>query len=258
MWEPDLLPRLNEVCAEENLPLIRDFLIVHSVVDDAQYLDRECYEWSVEAGNAINGSSGMLDDATAFSQEVASLLEWPVARLYTEAYLKQEDKGRITEVVNEIKDAYHGILMEADFLSEETRAKAIEKLDSMGVCVLYPDNWEPYSCEGLEIASPEEGETLWHAMQSYTRYSLAKSVRQYSEPVDREIWDWPPQIAKGCYTSWNNRITILGALAQGDIYNSAMSDEEVLAKIGYVIGHEISHGFDSTGAQFDKDGNVVN
>jgi putative endopeptidase len=156
---PAYFEKLNELCVEENLPLIRDMLIVSGVVSEAGNLDRECYEWNVECRNTIRGSTGIMDDETAFSGRVSETLVWPVARLYTETYLKQEDKDRISAMTDEIMDAYHGILENADFLSDETRTKAVEKLDAMQAFILYPDDWSKYSCEELSFKSKEEGGT---------------------------------------------------------------------------------------------------
>ena len=255
---PKYLEKLNEVYTDDNLTLIRDFFIVRGVVGSASSLDRECYEWGYECDNAISGATGMLDDETVFSSSVAGILAWPVAQLYTETYLKQEDKDRIAKMMYEILDVYHGILEEADFLSDETRAKAIEKLEAIEVRSLYPDSWEKYNCEGLEIASPAEGGTLWEAYKNITLYQIDEAIKDYSEPVDKEKWIATPQTVNCFYNPQDNSITILGAFAQGKIYNSSMSDEELLAKLGTVIGHEISHAFDRTGAQFDKEGNMVN
>jgi len=258
VMEPAFLERMNELYTEENLPLIRDYFIVRSAVGEAVNLDRECYEWDNEANNAISGSTGILDDETAFASEVSERLEWPVAQLYTETYLKQEDKERITELVGEVIAAYHGILEGEDFLSDETRAKAIEKLEAIEARVLYPDNWEEYYCEGLEIASPAEGGTLWDACRAIERYNTADSVRDYSAPVDRETWGITPQTVNCAYSPQENSISILGAYAQGGFYNSEMTDEELYTTLGTTIGHEISHAFDRRGAQYDKDGNMAN
>ena len=232
---PAGLEKLNVLYTEENLPLLKDYIIVHGVFSAAENLDRECYEWRNAFRNAVIGATGMLDDATVFSSEVSEKLKWPTAEMYTATYLKQEDKDRIAAMIDEIMEAYHGIIEEADFLSDETRAKAIEKLDSITPNVLYPDSWEKYSCEELN-----------------------ESVKEYSEPVDKEEWGDTPQTVNCFYNPLNNSLYILGAYAQGGMYNSEMSDEELLAKLGTVIGHEVSHAFDSKGAQFDKDGNMAN
>ena len=257
VMNPAFLEKLNELYTEENLPLIKDMMIVRGAISAASGLDRECYEWVNDANNAISGATGMLDDETLFSAQVSRTLPWPTAEMYAAACLKQEDKERIAAMIDEILDAYHGIIEEADFLSDETRAKAIEKLEDITPNVLYPDSWEKYSCEELNFAGPADGGTLWEADRQISRYNIAKNVKEYSEPVDKEKWHDPPQTVNCFYNPLNNSVYILGAFARGGLYNSEMSDEEMLAKTGAVIGHEISHAFDSTGAQFDKDGNLA-
>lgn len=257
LYQPEWLAKLNELYTEENLTKIRDSLIVKEVIASAASLDRECYEWSVECNNAIRGSKGMLPDETVFSSRVAGVLPWPVSRLYTEKYLSQDDKDRISEMIDEILAEYHGIIEEADFLSDETKEAAFGKLETMGKCVLWPDDWSAYDCEELEIASAEEGGTVRDALKAVSRFSIAKNIQDYPEPVDKEKWLYPPTTVNCFYNPQANNITILGAFARGEIYDPDMSEEELYAKLGTVIGHEISHAFDSTGAQFDKDGNMT-
>ena len=105
VWSPAFLSKMNQLYTQENLPLLKDYLIVHEVLSSADNLDRECYEWSVECGNAISGAHGMLPDADVFSSRVANTLEWPTARFYAETYLKQEDKKRISGLVDRLFDA---------------------------------------------------------------------------------------------------------------------------------------------------------
>ena len=257
MCQPEWLAKLCELFTEENLTMIKDYIIVRGSIGSAASLDRECYEWTNDCNNEINGSSGILPDETVFAQSVNSTLAWPVSKLYVESYLKQEDKDRLKELVAEAIDQYHSIINEADFLSDETKAAAIEKLDTMGTNVLWPDDWSPYSYEGLEIASAADGGTLWQALDDIRDFEIAKKVKEYSEPVNKSIWPGTPTTVNCFYQASKNSIYILGAFTQGDVYNSEMSDEEMYATIGAVIGHEISHAFDSTGAQFDKDGNMA-
>ncbi len=256
VFNPAYLEKLNELYTEENLPLIRDMLIVRGAVQKAGSLDRECYEWSVECNNAISGATGILDDETVFSGAVAKTLSWPVSQLYTETYLNQEDKDRISAMVDEILNAYHGILAEADFLSDETRAMAIEKLEAIDKRILYPDSWEKYSCEELDFASCEEGGSLWDASAAIGKFLLDQSKEDYSKPFDKEKWGSAPHVVNCFYDPQTNSIYIMGAFARGGLYNSEMSDEELFATAGAVIGHEISHAFDSTGAQFGKNGDM--
>lgn len=238
--------------------MMRDTMIVKGVIQRASDLDRECYDWSNDCADEIEGVDQEQDDETFFAESVSGMMKWPVAQLYTENYLKKEDKERISEIVEEIKDAYHGILEDADFLSDETREKAIEKLEAIEPRVLYPDSWEKYSCEGLDFKGPDEGGMLWEALQKLEDWELDEEVEEFTAPVDKEIWAVTPQTFNCSYDPHSNCMYILGAYARGGIYNSEMSDEEVLAKLGISIGHEISHAFDRTGAQFDKNGNMKN
>ena len=256
VW-PDYVTKLNELYTDDNLQLIKDTIIVNGAFRNAYLLDRECYEWDTEFTNAVRGSSGMLDDETVMSGTVSETLEWPVAQLYTETYLKQEDKDRISEMIDEVLEEYHGIINEAEFLSEDTKAKAIEKLEAIGKNVLFPDSWDVYSCNDLTFASKDEGGTLWAAEEAITKYNAEKAVRDYSKPVDKTEWKETPHTVNCFYYPQNNQIYIMGAFAKGNIYNSGMSDEELYAKVGTVIGHEISHAFDPSGSQFDKNGDMA-
>ncbi len=255
---PDFLPKLNEYYTDENLELIKDYLIVHSAIKAASDLDRECYEWDNDRSNAITGATGILPDEDVFAPDVAEKLEWPVGRLYAETYLKQEDKDRIKDMVKKMIETYHGVIREAKFLSDETKAKACEKLDAMGVEVLYPDSWEKYECPELNFKSKEEDGTLWEALMAIKAYKLAQSVKDFSEPVDKTKWDSSPATVNCGYMPTNNTVYILGGFTQGAVYNSDMSDEEMMGTLGWVVGHEISHAFDSKGSQFDKNGNMDN
>ena len=257
VFNPEYFEKLNEFYTEENLPLIRDMLIVCGTIGKAGSLDRECYEWSVECDNAVSGATGILDDETAFSGAVADMLSWPVSQLYTETYLNQADKDRISSMVDEILNAYHGILAEADFLSDETRTCAIEKLEAIDKHILYPDSWEKYSYEKLDFASSEEGGSYWDAAAAIGKFLLDESIEDYSKPFDKEKWGATPHTVNCFYNPQTNSIYIMGAFARGGIYNSEMSDEELFGTVGAVIGHEISHAFDSTGAQFDKNGDMT-
>ena len=254
--EPDWLAKLNSLYTEENLDLIKDYLIVHGVTDNADSLDRECYEWKNEYDNAVKGIVGERSDELVISKIITEKLKWPVARLYCEKYLSEDDKDRISGLIDEIIAEYHGIIKEADFLKDETKAAAIEKLEAMDKHVLWPDNWSKYESKDLEITSAADGGTLWEAKKAIIRYDMDQSIREYSEPVDKDRWIDVPNTFNCGYNPQSNSIWIFGAFARGNIYNAEMDDEDLYARLGTVIGHEISHAFDSTGAQFDQDGNM--
>ena len=257
--EPAYVEKLKEIWTEENLPLLQDYMIVHGIISLAGEMDRESYDWSLECSNRISGSSGTTGDETMCADAVSDLLAWPVARFYTETYLRQEDKERITALAEDIVKTYSGIMSEAEWLSEETRANAIDKLNALRYRVLYPDDWEQYDCADLNYASAQEGGTYFDAFRQIKRYNRLRDINQYTKPMDKEAWDprGKPNTVNCAYDPQNNAIYICGAFAQGGLYKSGMSDEELYARLGMVIGHEISHAFDSSGSQFDRNGNLA-
>ena len=252
------LGALNAAVTDRDIQLAKDYLIVHGVITSAEFLDRQCNAWANEVEETLAGPLGDQDEELAVADAISGTLKWPVAQLYAETYLNEQDKDRIDAVVDEVVTTYHEILRGADFLSDETRAHAIEKLDAMRINVLYPDDWAPYSAEGLNFASKEDGGTYWDAHKAIEAYELAEEVRGFSRRPDETLWGLTPQTPNCSYDRTTNSINICGAYARGDIYNAKMSDEEVLAKLGTTIAHEISHGFDSKGSQYDRDGNMAN
>ncbi|WP_029318973.1 M13-type metalloendopeptidase [Butyrivibrio sp. AE3004] len=257
VYSHDFVKLLNENFTEENLTLLKDYLIVHTAIESADYLDRDCYEYNIECSNKITGATGMRPDEVVFCDSIAEMLEWPVARLYTERYLKKEDKDRLTRVCKEIVESYHDIINGAEFLSDETKKKAIEKLEAIDLAILYPDNWEKYSFEKLNYKSAAEGGLLYDAVLNTKAFLHDKLHEEHFKPVDKTKWVMPPHTVNCFYLGLYNTVYILGAFCKGAMYDSSMSDEEVYGRIGWVIGHEVSHAFDSSGAQFDKDGNMT-
>lgn len=263
MPEPAAIEKLNELYTEENLPLMRDYLILHGIYQMAEALDWESYALAVDCQEMTSGGYPAelnREDypASTVYEDIKSSVAWPVSKYYVEKHSNPEDKERISELVDEIVDAYYGIIEDADFISDETRAGAIAKLDNMGKNVLYPDSWEPYSFEDVNFASKEEGGSLWEAYRAIKKHEHEKTVAQAAGPDDRTIWDLLPFVGNCNYMPGSNAIYINAAFAQNPNYRPDMSDEELYAYMGPAIAHEISHAFDAEGAKYDKDGNFIN
>ncbi len=261
--ESAVLEKLNEIYTEENLPLMRDYLIVHGVYEKAEALDWESYSLVTDCQEMISSGTHYVPEkeeylASLACDDVNSVIAWPVSKLYVERHADPADKARISALVEEIVDAYYGILADADFITDETRAGAIAKLDSMTRNVMYPDNWEPYSFEDVNFASKEEGGNLWEAWCAIRKHNHDKTVAEATKPFDRTIWDSLPFVGNCTYTPSVNGIYINAAFVQAPNYRPDMSDEELYAYIGTAIAHEISHAFDAFGAMYDKDGNYMN
>ena len=261
--DPVYFERLNELYTEENLPLMRDYLIMQGILEMADVLDWESYVLVNECFSGVNHDDPPKLDTETYPEsgaygDVNLHLGWAVAQFYVEKYTNPEDKERISKLVDEIVDAYHGIIAEADFISDETRAGAYAKLDNLSKNVLYPDNWDLYSFEDVDFASKEEGGTLWDAYRAIIKHEHRKDVSKATGPYDKTVWDSFPFGVNCGYEPAVNGIYINAGFAQGNNYYPGMSDEELYAKVGAGIAHEISHAFDAEGSKYDKDGNMNN
>ena len=262
--DPASFERLNELYTEENLPLMRDYIILQGIWSMADFLDWDSYVLMDECLAAISHDENApaLDKETypesGAYDDVNIVLGWPVAQLYVESYTNPEDKERVSNLVDEIIAAYYGIIDEADFISDETRDGAYAKLDNLSKNVLYPDSWDPYSFEDVDFAAKEEGGTLWEAFRAIQKHEQKKNVSRASGPYDRTVWDGLPFVVNCGYEPAVNGIYIYAAFARGNNYYTGMSDEELYAKLGAGIAHEISHAFDAEGSKYDKDGNISN
>ena len=253
--EPDYVASLAGIYTEENVGLIRDWLMLRAATSMVDALDRETYEQAEAIQNAILGVSGRSSDDDVALQLVSGLLIVPMDNLYIRAYCSEKEKEDIEGIISEVLDEYRDILAANDWLSPETRDKAIEKLDSILVNAVYPDQLGDWSA--LDFKGPEEGGSLLEARAAITEFVTSIIADRVDTVVDRTAWDQllqPAATANASYNPQYNSINILAGILSGDIYNENMSYEEMLGAIGSVIGHEISHAFDTNGAQFDKNG----
>ena len=250
--QPAHLARLGELYTAENLEAIKSRMIVYYVLVQASTMDRKAVELERTLKNLVNGVSGRRSDEEYAYDNVCSLLHEPLDRCYLEKYNARQAKERITELCYEIMDYYRGILSECEWLSEETRAAAINKLEHITVNVAYPDKWHDYS--DLELS----GLSYRDCLKKISFFKAAEDAAKTNQTVDRDYWDFDILETNACYYPPDNSINIYLGIIGGEFYYDGMSDEELLSGIGSVIGHEISHAFDTSGAQFDEEGNLKN
>lgn len=251
--EPSWLRAMGRLYNRANLQRMKDYLLVTCLMDYADWLDRDCYEKKAEVLNGINGAEGMIDDATAASHAVDEFLPMQLGRVYTAAYVTDEMKEEVTEIVEMIRGEYRGILEEAPFLSDATKQEALRKLSSLQLRIAKPDVWEDDS--GLQITPASEGGSLISAQEEMGTYILQSEQKKLGTEVDRRIWGASPQTVNAFYDPSDNSVTICAGILGGSFYHSGMELEDLLASVGDTVGHEISHAFDSSGRQFDEKGN---
>ena len=175
-----------------------------------------------------------------------------VGRLYVADYFPPEAKAKIDDLVGRLKVALGERIDHLDWMSAETKAKARAKLAKLTVKIAYPNVWRDYS--SLKVSATDAVGDV-HAFQ---RFEWRREVKRFNDPVDRTEWHMTPQTVNAYYNPEMNEIVFPAAILHPPFFNPAADDAVNYGGIGGVIGHEISHGFDDQGSQYDGLGNLLN
>ena len=175
-----------------------------------------------------------------------------VGKLYVAEHFPPEAKAKMEELVANVIATLDGSLNELEWMSEDTRLKAKEKLSKFTPKIGYPDEWRDYST--LEIAGGDHYGNYLRA----TDWEYQRELNKLGTPVDNKEWGMTPQTVNAYYSSTKNEIVFPAARLQAPFFQLNADDAINYGAVGGVIGHEISHGFDDSGSQFDGDGNMVN
>lgn len=257
--EPAYLQKLDGIYREDRLEDLKTYLIACTAVRHMYELDRECYDLCNTLYSAF-GVEGAAPDEEEACLAVRSKLPSQMARALFEKYDITKMKADITRLCEETIGCYRKMLSEENWLTEETRTKAIEKLDAMRIIAVCPEKWPDYS--GLSL----EGLGYFDCCREIRRCRRLFSVSLADQPVDHDLWyctlgnAWANDIleSNAVYDPGSNTFTILRGILGSAFYREDMSEEELYGAIGCIIGHEISHAFDPTGAQYDAAGRLNN
>ena len=260
------LEELGRVYRDKNLADIKAYLEVHTVLNAVSLLDDNTNDLAVESKRQVERTAQTTtqeemteeekQDAarqTLFNRFVSPFLLDAFQQMYVAHYCTAQQKQDLTELVLRIQGAFRQTLENSDWLGEETRAEALAKLDNMGLHVLYPDNLIDYTSLSFDGC-----ENLLDAVARINRFNMDLQTGLVNQKVDRSNWDLtqiPTTMVNAMYNPTDNSINILaGFLASDEVYGIEKTIEENLAGIGTVIGHEITHGFDTSGYAYDQDG----
>ncbi|REG92189.1 M13 family metallopeptidase [Flavobacterium aquicola] len=178
-----------------------------------------------------------------------------LGKLYVEKLFPAEAKAKAEKMIKNIIRAYEVRINNLTWMSAETKVKAIEKLNKISIKVGYPDKWKDYS--KLVIKAPSEGGSYFENSKNVSFWNHQKAVEELSKPVDKTEWHMSPQTVNAYYNPSYNEIVFPAAILQAPFYNYQADEAVNYGGIGAVIGHEISHGFDDSGARYNADGNLV-
>ncbi|AOW08842.1 M13 family metallopeptidase [Flavobacterium gilvum] len=179
-----------------------------------------------------------------------------LGKLYVEKMFPAEAKEKANLMIKNIVLAYQNRIQNLPWMSPETKIKAIQKLKTINPKIGYPDKWKDYSA--LVIKNPAEGGSYFENMRNCSRWNFKTDMDKLSKPVDKTEWHMSPQTVNAYYNPSYNEIVFPAAILQPPFYNYKADEAVNYGGIGAVIGHEISHGFDDSGARFNAEGNLVN
>ena len=254
VFEPRYLKSFNSIFNEETFELYKHWAYVTGLINSCSLLTEELRELGSLYYRSIAGIPANTP-IEKFAYELASsMYSEPVGLYYGETYFGEAAKKDITEIVYQIIDTYKSRIQENEILGEETKAKAILKLSKMGVKMGYPD-------KVLDIYNQmtfNEEDSLFDIVHALNKVKILDNLAKVNQPTNPEKWAMPGHMVNACYDPFVNDITFPAAILKPPFYSINQTRSENLGGIGAVIGHEISHAFDSNGAKCDENGNINN
>lgn len=212
-------------------------------------LDNQNFEFY---GKTISGRTEQSPRWKRAESFVSSSLGEAVGQMYVAKYFPEESKKRMLELVGNLQKTLGHRIERLSWMSDTTKQKALEKLDAFHVKIGYPDKWKDYS--SLQITDG----SLWENRCNVVKFRNDEAVAKAGKPVDKDEWHMTPQTVNAYYNPTTNEICFPAGILQYPFFDMNADDAFNYGAIGVVIGHEMTHGFDDQGSQFDKDGNLNN
>ena len=251
---PSAVANVNELLKTASLDELRYYLAAQYVTAAASYLSDEFQQASFDFfGKVMSGQQEMKPRWKRAMSVPNGTLGEAVGEMYVAKYFPAKDKERMLALVKNLQTALSEHIAALDWMSDATKAKAQEKLSTFTVKIGYPDKWKDYST--LEI---DPSKSYWENIVNASAWYTADNIAKLGKPVDRDEWHMTPQTVNAYYNPTTNEICFPAAILQPPFYNPEADDAVNYGAIGVVIGHEMTHGFDDQGRQFDKDGNMNN
>ena len=252
--QPGPIHEVEKILAEASLDDLKTYAEIKIISGATNVMSDD---FRAEAFRLSSVLSGVKQDRPRWKRAVGSVsgvLGEAIGKLYVEKYFPESSKKRMLELVHNLQKALAQRIDEATWMSAETKAKAKDKLSNFIVKIGYPDKWKDYS--GLQVC---DSLSLYENMGNISEFFLLDQLkRKVNKPVDKTEWLMTPQTINAYYMPTTNEICFPAAILQPPFFDPNADDAMNYGAIGGVIGHEMSHGFDDQGSQFDKTGNQNN
>ncbi len=249
--QPTYFTALGKLFAATPLQVWKDYLAVHTLDAYGPFLNKKIADTRFDFyGKALSGTTQQRPRWKRGVNTVSGSLGEAIGKLYVKQYFPPEAKARMEGLVANLMKAYAQSIDDLSWMGPETRKEAHLKLSKYMLKIGYPEKWKDYS--SLTIKADD----LVGNIKGSGEYQHARMLARIGKPVDRSEWHMTPQTVNAYYNPSVNEIVFPAAILQPPFFNIKADDAANYGGIGAVIGHEISHGFDDSGSEFDGDGNL--
>ena len=250
--QPSFVEGLGALLVDSRLDEWRDWLAWQVVHSAAPFLPTPFVDENFDFyGRTLSGTPQQRDRWKRGVAVVEGSLGEAVGRIYVERHFPKDSKAHMDVLVANLIAAYRDSITTLEWMTPDTRARALEKLEKFTPKIGYPDKWRDYS--KLEIDSSD----LMGNVRRIAEFDLARELGKVGKPIDRDEWFMTPQTVNAYYNPGFNEIVFPAAILQPPFFDASWDNAANYGSIGAVIGHEIGHGFDDQGSRFDGDGRLI-
>jgi putative endopeptidase len=247
--QPSFITGLAEMLTEERLPAWQDWLRWQIIRSSAAYLSADFVDASFDFyGRILTGTPQLRDRWKRGVSLVEGALGEAVGRIYVARHFKPSAKASMDVLVANLVEAYRRSIADLDWMTEETRARALDKLEKFTPKIGYPVKWRDYSTLGIDPSD------LIANVRATNEFEFQRELGKIGNPLDRDEWFMTPQTINAYYNPGFNEIVFPAAILQVPFFDADRDGAANYGAIGAVIGHEIGHGFDDQGSKYDGDG----
>ena len=232
---------------------IKDYLLWEYVSQASGRLSDDFTDANFEYSKVVSGVQQQRPRWKRALSATEGALGEAIGQLYVEKYFPESSKQYMLGLVENLRTALGKHIINLPWMSDDTKLNAIKKLNAFTVKIGYPDKWEDYS---TMVIDPEL--SYYENMHNVSMWHQAKELAKWGKPVDKTEWGMTPQTINAYYNPMANEIVFPAGILQAPFFDPEASDAENYGGIGVVIGHEMTHGFDDQGRNFDAQGNMIN
>jgi predicted metalloendopeptidase len=252
LTQPSFFQAFGKLASEVPAPQWRTYLRWHALSASANLLPKAFGEEAFAFhGNVLNGTPEREPRAKRVEAMTDGTLGEALGQLYVKVAFPPEAKKKVLELVENLRVALRERITNLDWMGAETKQQAITKLNAFGVKIGYPDKWKTYAFD-------VKRDDFFGNVRRASAFRIQENLKKLGKPIDRTEWGMTPPTVNAYYNASMNEIVFPAGILQPPFFDPKADDAVNYGSLGFVIGHEMTHGFDDSGSQFDAQGNLKN